>query len=66
MDGRPMPLRCDEVCERLSEYLDGELTADDGVRVAAHLVRCDACDRFARELAAIVGALHALRCCPNR
>lgn len=50
-------LRCGEVLERLSAYVDGEL--DDGaVRlVDAHLRGCDRCERFGGRFAHVVAAL---------
>ncbi len=51
---------CDEVVERLSEYLDGELDDRTRARVARHLAACAACARFAAELAATIEAVHRL------
>ena len=52
--------RCEEVAERLSEFLDGELGPIASARVALHLALCTACARFTAELAATVRALHRL------
>jgi len=59
----PMPLdapRCEDIIDRLSEFLDGELDAVTAGRVALHLGLCTSCARFAAELAATVQALHQL------
>ena len=56
-------LDCEAICAELSDYLDRELAPEERARVAAHLVACAGCERLARELAAVVRALHALGCC---
>jgi anti-sigma factor RsiW len=56
-------LACEEICERLSDYLDCDLDAAELERVTEHLRACVRCERMARELAAVVQALHALGCC---
>ncbi len=58
--------RCDEVSERLSEFLDGELDESWRSRVVLHLAICGACARFASELAVTVQALHGLASNPFR
>jgi predicted anti-sigma-YlaC factor YlaD len=62
----PKLLACEEVCERLSDYLDRDLDACDLERVTEHLRACIGCERMARELAAVVQALHGLRCNERR
>lgn len=52
-------LRCSQVLERLSDYLDGELEAADRAQVEAHLSGCDACTAFGGEFTSVVRALHA-------
>lgn len=47
--------------ERLSDYLDGELAADDRTRVERHLVRCPECARTLAELTAVVARARTLR-----
>ena len=61
-DADPGRLDCEAICAELSDYLDRELTAHDRARVAAHLAACPGCERLARDLAAVVRALHALGC----
>ena len=36
-------MECREVIERLWEYLDGELAAEEAAAVAAHLAGCPTC-----------------------
>ncbi len=51
---------CDEVADRLSDYVDGELDASVARTIAVHLSRCPACARLAAELALTVAALHRI------
>lgn len=39
-------IRCTEVLEELSDYLDGELRSEQAARIEAHLRGCDWCERF--------------------
>ncbi|TNF30271.1 MAG: anti-sigma factor [Deltaproteobacteria bacterium] len=50
-------MRCGEVLERLSDYVDGELDAAERARVDAHLAGCDWCERFGGAFATTVGRL---------
>jgi anti-sigma factor RsiW len=50
-------LRCSDVLERLSEYVDGELPPDVVARIHEHLRGCDACERFGTRFAGVVRAL---------
>jgi len=52
-------LRCAQVLERLSDYLDDELAQAERAQVEAHLARCDACTAFGGEFTSVVRALHA-------
>jgi anti-sigma factor RsiW len=54
-------LRCSEVLDRLSDFLDGDLPPEDESRVRAHVAACDVCARFGGELAALVATLRAAR-----
>ena len=51
---------CEQVADRLSERLDGELERDVACRVELHLAICTRCARLASQLAATVEALHRL------
>ena len=48
---------CFEVLAQLSDYLDGDLSADDRVKLEAHLAGCDACTRFGGEFGTVMKAL---------
>ena len=50
-------LRCRDVLEKLSDFLDGELPAEDADAVRAHLAGCDTCERFGGSMAGLVGSL---------
>ena len=50
-------IRCSEVLEVLSDYIDGELPPAQVQRVTAHVQRCDWCERFGGRFAGIVTAL---------
>lgn len=52
-------IRCFEVLERLSDYLDDELTPAERARVDAHLADCDWCERFGGAMGRAVGALRS-------
>lgn len=47
-------LRCRDVLDRLSDYLDGDLAPGDVAAVDAHLRGCAWCERFGGEFAATV------------
>jgi len=52
-------LRCGEVLERLSDYLDGDADAPTRARIEEHLRGCEGCARFGGELSATIRALRA-------
>lgn len=39
-------LSCEDVLERLSDYVDGSLSAEAHAQVEGHLAGCDVCERF--------------------
>ncbi len=49
---------CEEIGDRLSEYLDEELGAVDRARVTLHLTACRRCAAAAASLAATIRAVH--------
>jgi anti-sigma factor RsiW len=53
-------MECQEVCEQLSAWLDNELDAAASKAMAAHLDRCEACQRQWRKLRALEAALGEL------
>ena len=44
--GRPRGLTCIELVELVTDYLEGNLDADDRARVERHLAGCDACTAY--------------------
>lgn len=60
LDREVAGMRCQEVLEHLSDFLDGDLTPDEVARVVGHLAGCDNCERFGAEIAAMVRAARAL------
>ena len=50
-------IRCLEVLEVLSDYVDGELDRSTRARVDAQLAGCDWCERFGGRFAGVVGEL---------
>ena len=50
-------IRCLQVLEKLSEYVDGELTPADKEKIDAHLQGCDWCERFGGEFSRLVSGL---------
>ncbi len=52
-------LSCSQVLARLSDYLDGDLPAEERQALEAHLRGCDRCARFGGEFRAVVGALRS-------
>ena len=56
-------LSCEDVLDRLSDYLDGELPAPSRAAVEEHVKACDGCARFGGEFKSTVRALrdHLLR-----
>lgn len=55
-----MKTACEQVQERLSAWLDGELTAEERRQVAGHLKGCAACSRELEALAQLDAALGTL------
>jgi anti-sigma factor RsiW len=50
-------IRCSEVLERLTEYVDGELDATGAKKIENHLLGCPNCERFGRNFGAMVVSL---------
>ncbi len=50
----------DQWTDRLSEYLDGELTSPERTTLEAHLASCDACRTTVEELRRVVTNARAL------
>lgn len=52
-------MRCSQVLEVLSDYLDGDLDANRRTRVEEHLRGCDWCARFGTTVGETVRALRS-------
>ena len=52
-------VRCTEVLDDLSDYLDGELAPERVRQIEAHLMGCDWCERFGGDFADAITALRA-------
>jgi anti-sigma factor RsiW len=50
-------IRCSEVLDDLSDYLDGELPEARVHRIEAHLRGCDWCERFGGDFGAAIASL---------
>lgn len=50
-------IRCTEVLDDLSDYLDGELPGRRVEQIEAHLQGCDWCERFGGDFSDAVAAL---------
>ncbi len=50
-------LWCRDVLERLSDYLDGELSETLRSQIEDHLAECSWCEKFGNEFQAMIGAL---------
>jgi anti-sigma factor RsiW len=59
-------LSCSDVLARLSDYVDGDLSAEERGRVEEHLRGCEGCARFGGDFAATVRALRAHLGAPAR
>ena len=46
---------CDQMCERLAAYIEGDLTLDEQARAEQHLSECETCAEALVELRAIAG-----------
>ncbi|MFQ6047680.1 MAG: anti-sigma factor family protein [Gemmatimonadales bacterium] len=51
-------IRCREVLAELSDYTDGLLSDERVAQIHEHLRRCDWCERFGGEFAAVVKSFH--------
>lgn len=58
-------IRCTEVLERLSDYVEGDVEAAVKARIDTHLKGCDWCERFGGSYAQTVGHLRELLATPG-
>jgi predicted anti-sigma-YlaC factor YlaD len=54
-------MTCDAVAARVTDYLEGALSAPDRARFAHHLDGCDDCRAYVAQFAQTLNALGALR-----
>ena len=54
-------MTCEEVAARVTDYLDGALSAADRRRFEAHLEECEDCRAYVAQFAQTLNALGALR-----
>ncbi|MDQ4052061.1 MAG: zf-HC2 domain-containing protein [Actinomycetota bacterium] len=50
-------LRCQELVELVTAYLEGTLGPEDQRRIAKHLDQCDACVRYIEQMRVTLGLL---------
>jgi hypothetical protein len=55
-----MNWNCQEVEAKLSEYLDGELSAAEEAGCVAHIAGCDNCREMVASVRGLIGAMHAI------
>jgi len=53
----PRDIACQELVELVTEYFEGALPPDEVTAVDQHLVDCDACLRYLRQMRATVTAV---------
>lgn len=58
-------LRCGEVLEALSDYVDGEIDREKKAQIEAHLQGCDWCEQFGGEFSQMVTDLRQQLCAPE-
>ena len=58
---RSRPLRCEEMVELVTAYLEDALDADDRARFETHLHGCEGCAAYLDQLHATVGTLGGIR-----
>ena len=56
---KPTAMNCSQCIDRLADFVDRELTAEDVMRVEAHLDHCAACAREFRFEGAVVECIKA-------
>lgn len=57
-------LRCQDVAEQTSDYVDGTLTWRRRVAIWLHIMLCDACHRYVDQMRATVVLLRMIRDSP--
>ncbi|NIM04727.1 MAG: hypothetical protein GTO55_02205 [Armatimonadetes bacterium] len=54
-------MKCEDVRERLVDYLDGEISPEERAEIGAHVKACADCAKEAKELSCAEEALHTLK-----
>jgi len=57
---RPTDLRCKEVVEIITDYLERKLSFEDRTRFEQHLVNCPGCVEYLRQIRQTIGAVGRL------
>ena len=52
-----MTIRCQEVVELITDYLEGQLDETTRTELEAHLPLCEGCDEYLRQMRATIQAL---------
>lgn len=55
---------CEQIEERLLDYLDGNLTAAESAEISAHVAGCARCTPLVESVRGAVGAMHSLEALP--
>jgi anti-sigma factor RsiW len=53
-------LRCQDVAEQTSDYVDGTLNWHRRLAIWLHMMLCDACRRYVRQMRATIGLLRTM------
>ncbi len=61
MTGTVPDISCRELVELVTDYLEARLSLDDRTRFELHLVYCDWCRTYLRQMRRVVSASRALR-----
>lgn len=56
MSGIPLDLACREIVELVTDYLESRLPEEDRTRFELHLVFCDACRTYVRQMRQVLAA----------
>jgi predicted anti-sigma-YlaC factor YlaD len=61
MSTKDPDLACQQVVERVTDYLEGALSAEDSAQLEQHLVLCAACATYFEQHRGVVAALHRVQ-----
>ncbi len=53
----PRALRCQELVELITDYLEGALPSEDARRFDAHLAECDGCSAYVEQMRQTIEAI---------